>query len=120
MLVKGRVWCKEREGQGTDKMLKEMLKGGKQRIMGMLVFKKQKSSGAPSNSGQTPLHIAGNITLQIALILAFVFGVSHEVFPKIPDVKDYPVLGEPGGPLAVEAEPVIPFKRYPPGYDVFG
>ena len=103
-------------------MLKEMMKGVKQRSMGIIefVFKKKKSSGAPSTSGQTPLHIACNIALQIALILAFVFGVSHEVFPKIPDVKDYPALGEPGGPLAVEAEPVIPFKRYPPGYDVFG
>lgn len=71
-------------------------------------------------SGQTPAHIASNIVLQIILIIVFVFGVKHEGFPKVPDVKDYPGLGEPGGPISVEAEPVIPFKRYPPGFDVFG
>jgi hypothetical protein len=71
-------------------------------------------------AGQTPLHILMNILIQIALILVFVVGVKHEVFPKPPDVKDYPGLGEPGGPISVEAEPVMPFKRYPPGFDVFG
>jgi hypothetical protein len=71
-------------------------------------------------TGQTPAHIAVNVLLQIVLIVVFIFGVEHEVFPKVPDVKDYPGLGEPGGPISVEAEPVIPFKRYPPGFDVFG
>ena len=71
-------------------------------------------------SGQTPAHIAGNILLQIVLIIVFIIGVEHEVFPKTPDVPDYPGLGEPGGPISIEAESVIPFKRYPPGFDVYG
>jgi hypothetical protein len=81
---------------------------------------KEKNAADKVISGQTPVHIAVNIGLQIVLILVFVFGVAHETFPKVPDVKDYPGLGEPGGPISAEAEPVIPFKRYPPGFDVFG
>jgi len=80
---------------------------------------KEKSSSKVI-AGQTWTHIAMNWALQVVLIAAFVIGVSHETFPKIPDVKDYPGLGEPGGPISVEAEVVMPFKRYPPGFDVFG
>ncbi len=47
-------------------------------------------------SGQTPIHIAFNIILQLALIGVFVAGVEHEQYPKTPDVPDYPGLGEPG------------------------
>ena len=81
---------------------------------------KDEVQGAKVISGQTPAHVATNILLQIVLIVVFVFGVQHEVFPKPSDVKDYPGLGEPGGPISVEAEPVMPFKRYPPGFDVYG
>mmetsp|Transcript_61590 Transcript_61590/g.144867 ORF Transcript_61590/g.144867 Transcript_61590/m.144867 type:complete len:603 (+) Transcript_61590:213-2021(+) len=71
-------------------------------------------------SGQTYGHIGFNILLQLALIAVFIAGVEHEQYPKTPDVPDYPELGEPGGPVVNEPEPVIPFKRYPPGFDVFG
>jgi len=87
-------------------------------------YRANKDLKAKSNnkviSGQTPVHIATNILLQVVLILVFVFGVEHATFPLPADVKDYPGLGEPGGPISIEAEPVIPFKRYPPGFDVFG
>lgn len=102
-------------------MISSIFKWLKLRIAG-LFHKKQPDEKQKTKviAGQTPLHILMNILIQIALILVFVVGVKHEVFPKPADVKDYPGLGEPGGPISVEAEPVMPFKRYPPGFDVFG
>ena len=101
-------------------MLLSALKWVKGKVVGLFPAKTDEKQKVKVISGQTPLHIVTNILLQIVLILVFVFGVEHEVFPKPSDVKDYPGLGEPGGPISVEAEPVMPFKRYPPGFDVFG
>ena len=61
-----------------------------------------------------------NVVIQVGLITAFAFNVVHESYPKPTEVDPYPGLGEPGGPLVLEPESVIPFKRYPAGFDVVG
>mmetsp|Transcript_13153 Transcript_13153/g.26277 ORF Transcript_13153/g.26277 Transcript_13153/m.26277 type:complete len:602 (+) Transcript_13153:188-1993(+) len=96
-------------------LLKRLTKGNKRLHEG-----EEKGKKTAEVSGQTPIHILINILLQIALIAIFVSGVEHEQYPKTPSVPDYPGLGEPGGPIVNEPEPVIPFKRYPAGFDVVG
>mmetsp|Transcript_18291 Transcript_18291/g.60106 ORF Transcript_18291/g.60106 Transcript_18291/m.60106 type:complete len:556 (-) Transcript_18291:270-1937(-) len=71
-------------------------------------------------SGQTPVHVAINIILQIGLIVVFMLNVDHQKYPAHPNPPAYPGVGQPGGPTLPQPEPVIPFKRYPAGFDVWG
>eukprot|EP00961_Rhodomonas_salina_P017340 233264-Rhodomonas_salina.2 len=89
-----------------------------------------------------------HLLAQTVIIIIFAIFIVHEKFPKDPDILPYPGVGEayqiptplllllcscrasssplssgsslPGGPIFQEAEPVIPFKRYSPGYDIVG
>ena len=54
-------------------------------------------------TGQTPAHIAVNVLLQIVLIVVFIFGVEHEVFPKVPEADCVPRISIPG---------VVALRRY--------
>jgi len=67
-----------------------------------------------------PYQIATLIGVQILIIILYAQFLVHEKYPKDPDIYPYPAAGEEGGPEFQQPEPVIPFKRYPPGYDING
>jgi hypothetical protein len=67
-----------------------------------------------------PSQIAMLVFVQVSIIILYYFFLVHEKFPKDQDIMPYPLAGEPGGPVFQQPEPVIAFKRYPPGYDING
>jgi len=60
------------------------------------------------------------VCVQVSIIILYYFFLVHEKLPKDQDIMPYPLAGEPGGPVFQQPEPVIAFKRYPPGYDING
>ena len=64
-----------------------------------------------------PYQIATMAATQILIIVLYASFLVHDKYPKEPDIYPYPNAGEPGGPEFQQPVPVIPFKRYPPGFD---